>query len=81
MFGGLPAVEPSTDGLCIPILTFATPFGFVVWNVSCSYELSVHSVPTSVGNVPSPTRSFQQTPLSALGDEQMIEGLDLEVRS
>ena len=37
-------VEPSTNGLCLPNMAFATPFGFGVWTVSCLYDLPVQSL-------------------------------------
>ena len=41
---GPPGVEPGTNGLCLPTMAFATPFGFVVWTVSCLYDLPVQSL-------------------------------------
>ena len=41
---GPPGVEPGTNGLCLPAMAFATPFGFVVWTVSCLYDLPVQSL-------------------------------------
>lgn len=41
---GPPGVEPGTNGLCLPATAFAAPFGFVVWTVSCLYDLPVQSL-------------------------------------
>ena len=41
---GPPGVEPGTNGLCLPTMAFTTPFGFVVWTVSCLYDLPVQSL-------------------------------------
>ena len=41
---GLPGVEPGTYGLCVPAMAFATLFRFVVWTVSCLYDLPVQSL-------------------------------------
>ncbi len=41
---GPPRVELGTNGLCLPTTAFAAPFGFVVWTVSCLYDLPVQSL-------------------------------------
>ena len=41
---GPPRVELGTNGLCLPTTAFAAPFEFVVWTVSCHYDLPVQSL-------------------------------------
>ncbi len=55
---GPPRVELGTNGLCLPATAFAAPFGFVVWTVSCLYDLPVQSL-----HVPVHTTSIEQTSL------------------
>ena len=41
---GPPRVELGTNGLCLPTTVFTALFRFVVWTVSCLYDLPVQSL-------------------------------------
>lgn len=44
MFGGPPGSRTRHQRIMLTTMAFATPFGFVVWTVSCLYDLPVQSL-------------------------------------